>query len=78
MRIQKDGCVRRRSNRVKQWIVKFNFVRNDGKRESSFLIVPRIKNIFVKQLPDMTRTHACRLLLNQKHESFAVTEKCKP
>lgn len=69
---------------VKRWIrmsaeersgsVKFMVVKNDGKRESLLMLLG-IKNVFVKQLPNMPRPYVSRLVFDRKHESLALLKK---
>lgn len=54
--------------------VKFEVVRNDGKRESLLLLLG-LKNVFVKQLPNMPRPYVSRLVFDRKHESLALLKK---
>jgi histone acetyltransferase len=51
--------------------VKFQVVRNDGQRDS-LLLVLALKNVFVKQLPNMPRPYVSRLVFDRKHESLAL------
>lgn len=54
--------------------VKFQVVRNDSKRESLLLLLG-LKNVFVKQLPNMPRPYVSRLVFDRKHESLALLKK---
>lgn len=54
--------------------VKFQVVRNDSKRESLLLLLG-LKNVFVKQLPNMPRPYVSRLVFDRKHESLALQKK---
>lgn len=51
--------------------VRFQVVKNDGKRESLFYVLG-LKNVFVKQLPNMPRPYVSRLVFDRKHESLAL------
>lgn len=55
--------------------VKFSLVRSDGKRESLLLMVPRMKDVFVKKLPNVPRPHACRLVFDRERESFVPLQR---
>lgn len=54
--------------------VKFQVVRNDGKRDNLLLLLG-LKNVFVKQLPNMPRPYVSRLVFDRKHESLALLKK---
>lgn len=54
--------------------VKFQVVRNDSKKESLLLLLG-LKNLFVKQLPNMPRPYVSRLVFDRKHESLALLKK---
>lgn len=54
--------------------VKFQVVRNDAKRESLLLLLG-LKNVFVKQLPNMPRPYVSRLVFDRKHESLALLKR---
>lgn len=54
--------------------VKFRVVRNDSKKESLLLLLG-LKNVFVKQLPNMPRPYVSRLVFDRKHESLALLKK---
>lgn len=54
--------------------VKFQVVRNDSKRDSLLLLLG-LKNVFVKQLPNMPRPYVSRLVFDRKHESLALLKK---
>lgn len=54
--------------------VRFQVVRNDSKRESLILLLG-LKNVFVKQLPNMPRPYVSRLVFDRKHESLALLKK---
>eukprot|EP00171_Calliarthron_tuberculosum_P015639 IDg15639t1 len=54
--------------------VKFEVVKNDGKRESLLMLLG-LKNVFVKQLPNMPRPYVSRLVFDRKHESLALMKK---
>lgn len=54
--------------------VRFQVVRNDGQRESLFHLLG-LKNVFVKQLPNMPRPYVARLVFDRKHESLALLMK---
>ena len=56
--------------------VKFSVTRNDSKR-ASYLMLLRVKNILEKQLPNMPRLYASRLMLDQKHESYALSKQMR-
>lgn len=71
-------------NYIQRWVrmtqeeqngnVKFEVVRNDGKRESLLMLLG-LKNVFVKQLPNMPRPYVSRLVFDRKHESLALLKK---
>lgn len=71
-------------NYIQRWVrmtkeeynnnVKFEVVRNDSSRESLLLLLG-LKNVFVKQLPNMPRPYVSRLVFDQKHESLALLKK---
>lgn len=54
--------------------VRFQVVRNDLKRESLLLLLG-LKNVFVKQLPNMPRPYVSRLVFDRKHESLALLKR---
>lgn len=54
--------------------VRFQIVKNDGERES-LLYVLGLKNVFVKQLPNMPRPYVSRLVFDRKHESLALLKQ---
>lgn len=54
--------------------VKFQVVRNDSKKENLLLLLG-LKNVFVKQLPNMPRPYVSRLVFDRKHESLALLKK---
>lgn len=54
--------------------VKFQVVRNDSEEESLRLLLG-LKNVFVKQLPNMPRPYVSRLVFDRKHESLALLKK---
>lgn len=54
--------------------VKFEVVRNDSKRESLLMLLG-LKNVFVKQLPNMPRPYVSRLVFDRKHESLALMKR---
>jgi histone acetyltransferase len=54
--------------------VRFQVVKNDGRRES-LLHVLGLKNVFVKQLPNMPRPYVSRLVFDRKHESLALLKQ---
>lgn len=54
--------------------VKFQVVRNDSKRDSLLLLLG-LKNVFVKQLPNMPRPYVSRLVFDRKHESLALLRR---
>lgn len=54
--------------------VRFQVVRNDGKRDSLLLLLG-LKNVFVKQLPNMPKPYVARLVFDRKHESLALLKK---
>lgn len=54
--------------------VKFQVVQNDSKRESLLLLLG-LKNVFVKQLPNMPRPYVSRLVFDRKHESLALLKR---
>lgn len=54
--------------------VKFKVVHNDSKNESLLLLLG-LKNVFVKQLPNMPRPYVSRLVFDRKHESLALLKK---
>lgn len=56
--------------------VKFHVVANDSKEESLLLLLG-LKNVFVKQLPNMPRPYVSRLVFDRKHESLALLKKVK-
>ncbi|EME29013.1 histone acetyltransferase [Galdieria sulphuraria] len=58
----------------KSGAVKFQVVRNDSKRESLILLLG-LKNVFVRQLPNMPKPYVTRLVFDRKHESTILT-KC--
>lgn len=57
--------------------VKFQVVKNDGKRESLRHVLG-LKNVFVKQLPNMPRPYVSRLVFDRKHESLALLKQDSP
>jgi histone acetyltransferase len=57
--------------------VRFQVVKNDGQRES-LLHVLGLKNVFVKQLPNMPRPYVSRLVFDRKHESLALLKQDSP
>lgn len=69
---------------VKRWVrmslqeksgdVRFTVVKNDGQREN-LLHVLGLKNVFVKQLPNMPRPYVARLVFDRKHESLALLKR---
>lgn len=69
---------------VKRWVrmtqqersgdVKFKVVSNDGQPEN-LLHVLGLKNVFVKQLPNMPRPYVVRLVFDRKHESLALLKR---
>lgn len=71
-------------NYIERWVrmtqeeqngnVKFDVVKNDGKRESLLMLLG-LKNVFVKQLPNMPRPYVSRLVFDRKHESLALMKK---
>mmetsp|Transcript_6631 Transcript_6631/g.11975 ORF Transcript_6631/g.11975 Transcript_6631/m.11975 type:complete len:531 (+) Transcript_6631:127-1719(+) len=54
--------------------VKFRVVRNDGSRENLILLLG-LKNVFVKQLPNMPKPYVTRLVFDRKHESMALLKR---
>lgn len=54
--------------------VKFQVVQNDSKRENLLLLLG-LKNVFVKQLPNMPRPYVSRLVFDRKHESLALLKR---
>lgn len=64
----------RMSAEEKKGSVKFSVVQNNGKRENLLLLLG-IKNVFVKQLPNMPRPYVSRLVFDKKHESLALLKK---
>lgn len=54
--------------------VKFEVVTNDASKESLLLLLG-LKNVFVKQLPNMPRPYVSRLVFDRKHESLALLKK---
>lgn len=54
--------------------VKFEVVRNDSRRESLLMLLG-LKNVFVKQLPNMPRPYVSRLVFDRKHESLALMKR---
>lgn len=54
--------------------VKFQVVQNDSKRDSLLMLLG-LKNVFVKQLPNMPRPYVSRLVFDRKHESLALLKK---
>lgn len=54
--------------------VKFQVVFNDSKRDNLLLLLG-LKNVFVKQLPNMPRPYVSRLVFDRKHESLALLKK---
>jgi hypothetical protein len=54
--------------------VKFDVVRNDG-RDESLVRTLGLKNVFVKQLPNMPRPYVARLVFDRKHESLALLKR---
>lgn len=54
--------------------VRFQVVKNDGKRESLEHVLG-LKNVFVKQLPNMPRPYVSRLVFDRKHESLALLKR---
>lgn len=54
--------------------VKFEVVRNDSEPESLLLLLG-LKNVFVKQLPNMPRPYVSRLVFDKKHESLALLKE---
>mmetsp|Transcript_7413 Transcript_7413/g.13376 ORF Transcript_7413/g.13376 Transcript_7413/m.13376 type:complete len:540 (-) Transcript_7413:384-2003(-) len=54
--------------------VKFKVVRNDGTRENLMLLLG-LKNVFVKQLPNMPKPYVTRLVFDRKHESMALLKR---
>ncbi|PXF46557.1 Histone acetyltransferase GCN5 [Gracilariopsis chorda] len=71
-------------NYVQRWVrmakeeynqnVKFEVVKNDSTRESLLMLLG-LKNVFVKQLPNMPRPYVSRLVFDRKHESLALLKK---
>ncbi|KAI0567085.1 histone acetyltransferase GCN5 [Gracilaria domingensis] len=71
-------------NYIQRWVrmtkeefndnVKFQVVKNDSQRESLLLLLG-LKNVFVKQLPNMPRPYVSRLVFDRKHESLALLKK---
>lgn len=53
--------------------VKFRVVRNDSR--DNLLHLLGLKNVFVKQLPNMPRPYVSRLVFDRKHESLALLKK---
>ncbi|KAA8494391.1 Histone acetyltransferase GCN5 [Porphyridium purpureum] len=54
--------------------VKFKVVRNNGSRENLILLLG-LKNVFVKQLPNMPKPYVTRLVFDRKHESMALLKR---
>lgn len=54
--------------------VRFQVVRNDSTRDNLLLLLG-LKNVFVKQLPNMPRPYVSRLVFDIKHESLALLKK---
>jgi histone acetyltransferase len=54
--------------------VKFGVVKNDGKDES-LVHTLGLKNVFIKQLPNMPRPYVARLVFDRKHESLALLKR---
>lgn len=57
--------------------VRFQVVKNDGERESLRHVLG-LKNVFVKQLPNMPRPYVSRLVFDRKHESLALLKQDTP
>jgi len=57
--------------------VKFDVVRNDGPNCSREQLVRLLglKNVFVKQLPNMPKPYVTRLVFDRKHESLALLKR---
>mmetsp|Transcript_13202 Transcript_13202/g.40588 ORF Transcript_13202/g.40588 Transcript_13202/m.40588 type:complete len:426 (+) Transcript_13202:54-1331(+) len=58
----------------KKGLVKFRVVRNDSSEESLVLLLG-LKNVFVKQLPNMPKYYVTRLVFDKKHESVVLLKK---
>ena len=56
--------------------VKFSRIRNDGKRERFFMLL-RMKNVFVKLLPNVPRPCVRRLVLDRKQENSVLLNRNK-
>mmetsp|Transcript_28922 Transcript_28922/g.72666 ORF Transcript_28922/g.72666 Transcript_28922/m.72666 type:complete len:498 (+) Transcript_28922:3549-5042(+) len=56
---------------------KYVIVQNDGSRENLLRLLG-LKNVFVKQLPNMPRPYVTRLVFDRKHESVALLKKATP
>ncbi|GAB0490890.1 hypothetical protein MMPV_002130 [Pyropia vietnamensis] len=54
--------------------VKFRVVVNDGSR-AALVNLLGLKNVFIKQLPNMPRAYVTRLVFDRKHESLAVMKE---
>lgn len=54
--------------------VQFRAVCNDGTRESLVLLLG-LKNVFVKQLPNMPRPYVSRLVFDRQHESMVMIKR---
>nr|WEU54103.1 GCN5 [Neoporphyra haitanensis] len=54
--------------------VKFRVVVNDGSR-AALVNLLGLKNVFIKQLPNMPRAYVTRLVFDRKHESLAVMKQ---
>eukprot|EP00871_Galdieria_phlegrea_P004236 jgi/Galph1/4813/GphlegSOOS_G3447.1 len=53
--------------------VRFQAVRNDSRRENLILLLG-LKNVFVRQLPNMPKPYVTRLVFDRKHESTVLTK----
>uniref|UniRef100_A0A6T6CJQ9 histone acetyltransferase n=1 Tax=Compsopogon caeruleus TaxID=31354 RepID=A0A6T6CJQ9_9RHOD len=65
---------RKMSDAEKNGTVIFKVVRNDNKRESMVYLLG-LKNVFVKQLPNMPKPYVTRLVMDRKHESVALLNR---
>ena len=54
--------------------VQFRAVRNDGSREALVLLLG-LKNVFIRQLPNMPRPYVARLVFDRKHESTTMIKR---
>ena len=58
----------------KEHLIQFRTIVNDGKRDS-FIVLTGLKNIFMKQLPEMPKDYITRLLYDKNHFSLALLRK---